>query len=68
MYDLRAHVITRSSDRQFVLKFLHVEVQKSDAVCSHSLAARRFHRFLQFQQFGEETVKHLAMRIKVTPE
>jgi hypothetical protein len=61
MYDLRAHVITRSSDRQFVLKFLQVEVQKSDAVCSHSSAARRLHRFLQLQQFGEETVKHRAM-------
>jgi hypothetical protein len=68
MYDLRAHVITRSSDRQFMLKFLQVEVQKSDAMCSHSSAARRVHRFLHLQQFGEETVKHRAMRNKVSPE
>ena len=68
MYDFCAQVITRSSHRQLVLKFLQVEVQKSDTVCSHSSAARRLHRFLQLQQFGEETVKHRAMRNKVSPE
>src|SRR5206468_6356523 len=64
--DLFRQVIARSSFCQLVQKFLQIEAQKGVAALGHGPTRGRRHRFLQLQQFGEETVKQIVLPIQLS--